>query len=229
MGMRKSRHSRRPRGYTVGSRDHQGLAAILSSSVPSFQKRWITRSRFQSDTLDSAYPDRFDINLVPDSQRAIVYRQSLSRYLRKYSRSPFLQQTTILLRLMLRNHRVEDSEVGHFTPSLLHLFVLRYYTEIHRAERDDTNQAAIFRLAQNVCRQLSEFDYRNFLWCVDGDRPLQGECLRISHPVYPGHCMTPNTTSHSTIVHMRIFARLAGASTLEDFIGGSNPLTVPKI
>lgn len=39
------------------------------------------------------------------------------------------------------------------------------------------------------------------------------------HPVYPDNCMTPNITTQSTKVIMRVLLKAVGAGTLEEFIG----------
>jgi hypothetical protein len=219
----------------VGTRDGpeslQFALEIIPLSHPFYhqvyfpRKRLANVSRFQDDSLGSAYPDRIDINVVPDRKRPIIYRQNLSRFLRAHHRFPFLQDTAILLRLMARNQGIESSKAGYISPLLLQLFVLRYSEEIYKGQNSYSAQVNYFNLAKYVCKRVCEFDYGKFIWGIDGDKPLHGDCLRVSHPVYPGYCMTPNISSQSTKLVMRVFSRMSKARSVEEFIGSSNAST----
>ena len=56
---------------------------------------------------------------------------------------------------------------------------------------------------------------------IGGDIPARGNTFRVSHPMYPGHCVTPHITPYTTKVIMRVLSRVSQAETLEEFIGSS--------
>jgi hypothetical protein len=109
---------------------------------------------------------RVDMDLVPLDLRPLVYQQQLERFLKSFDRQAHLRYTIILLRLMARARGIESFSGGYLSPSLLHLFVYRYYGELCDEQLGGVyseDKVDHFNLARYVCIRLCEFDYRNMI------------------------------------------------------------------
>jgi hypothetical protein len=124
---------------------------------------------------------------------------------------------------MARAGAIESSKNGQLSPSIIQLFVYRYYRELRDSNPGEYFPDYIdhFNLARYVCKRVSEFDYHTLDWCVDGDKKASGDTLRIQHPAYPDYCLTQNLTSEMTKHIMRTLSQAVEAQTLEAFIGSA--------
>jgi hypothetical protein len=76
---------------------------------------------------------------------------------------------------------------------------------------------------------VSEFDYKNLIWSLDGDISAAGESLRVLHPTYPGYYLTPNVTPETTKTIIKVLLDIVEAETPEEFIGNIKaPLDLDK-
>jgi hypothetical protein len=162
-----------------------------------------------------------DINLVREALHPIIYRQQLERFLKSFDTSPHLQYTTILLRLMIRARGLDST--SYLAPSLLQFFVYRYHRDLLQQGIVvySTETLDHFNFARYVCYRLSEFDYRNLVWCLNGDIRSEGQRLRVLHPTYPEYDLMQNWTAEKTRDIMIILGDVARAETLEEFIGNN--------
>ena len=190
----------------------------------------LSLSNFEIDGVFTFNPCKVDITLVPADLRPLVCRQQFERFLKSVDHTAHLQYTTILLRLMARARGIESFSRGYLWPSLLQLFVYRYFREVCDQEvRIYSADIDHFNFAKYVCHRVSEFDYKNLIWSLDGDISAAGESLRVLHPTYPGYYLTPNVTPETTKTIIKVLLDIVEAETPEEFIGNIKaPLDLDK-
>lgn len=177
---------------------------------------------FEVDRIFDYNRSKVDITLVPEAVRAGVYRQQFERFLRAFDRSANLRYTTnILLRLMIRARAIDSISLP---PALLQLFVYRYHRDLCQQSLGVYSGETLdhFNLARYVCFRLSEFDYRNRVWCVDGNIVSEGHSLRVLLPTYPEYDLTQNFTAEKTGELCIALGKAACVETLEEFVGATD-------
>ena len=192
----------------------------LSSSccyeyLPSL-KTWLIQFIFHNETLRRSRKNKVSIDDIPDHLKSIVFRQQL---LKTHNHCFHLQYKTILLRLMALERSIETSNFGYLSPFILQLIVLRYNNELYKSDTDTYLNSSInhFDIAKQVCKALSELDFRNFVWHIGGDKPAYGNTLKVFHQIYLGNYMTPNITFHTTkIIYARYCPGLRGRKVLRN-------------
>jgi hypothetical protein len=124
---------------------------------------------------------------------------------------------------MARHFGLEGTGGALLSPSLLQLLVNRYDEDLDLRFGDyyDCHPHLVdhFNVARYVCKRLCEFDYRNYIWSVDGKdvKAPGGKSLRIMHPFYPAEAPYEHITIQETKFIMRVLAKAAKAKTLEEF------------
>jgi hypothetical protein len=109
-----------------------------------------------------------------------------------------------LFRQMARHFGIEGTGDKMLSPSLLQLLVNRYDKDLDSRFSDyydrDPELVDHFNVARYVCKRLCEFDYRNYIWSVDGKdvNAPGGKSLRIMHPFYPGEAPYEHITAQET-------------------------------
>lgn len=167
-----------------------------------------------------------DLSAILSCNKSTILRQQLSRYLR-LSYRPIMDniyQVTALVRLMARENGIDSIERGFLSPSILQLFVLRYLREI--VQHQDPRlvcplQMSHLAVAKFVCTQLAHFEFRAFIWAIEGDLPRPGDRLRVRHPLYPSENLTELVTPENTKSIIDAFLRAAHAKTLNGFVKGT--------
>jgi hypothetical protein len=79
-----------------------------------------------------------------------------------------------------------------------------------------------FNLVKHICKTISDYDFENMEWHVDGDKPSPGgNCLRIMHPLYPELQINPVLTPTKAELVRQQLRKASQGRTVSEFMGGS--------
>jgi hypothetical protein len=166
---------------------------------------------------------RQDVSEMPDAHKQALLGLHLERYL--YTYADWCYETsgiTLLLRKMVEARGLRR----YLPPIILHLLAFRYAKQasevkasyyrsgVYGVERSDLN------LAKHICKTLSEYDFENMGWHVDGDKPAPGgTCLRIMHPLYPELQINRSLPPNKTDLVRQKLRKASEGRTISEFLG----------
>jgi hypothetical protein len=180
---------------------------------------WDELRFFDDYTYKMEYGGTTDVSGIPEPQKGALLQLHLERYI--YANDVWCcYEITLLLRKMVKARGL----CKYLPPMILHLLALRHAKEageLHSyyqqmgfyAKRSD------FNLVKFICTSISEYDFENMNWHVEGDKVGPGgTCLRIMHPLYPDIQINPPPPPIKTEVVRRQLRMASQAQTVSGFV-----------
>jgi hypothetical protein len=130
----------------------------------------------------------------------------------------------VITTLVLRKMAIARGISGYLQPAVIKLLVMRYENETMEIFNDYyalgfQAQRSDFNLARFICKTISEYDFKNYEWHVNGDKSAPwGNSLRFMHPSQPTVQVNPKATLASTKTIRRQMGRASRAGSVEEFI-----------